>query len=252
MEKDLRRAIESQLLQVVYQPILHTESGALAGFEALCRWEVEPREFIPIAEESGLIVPLGRFMLHEAARRAAEWGACISVNVSPRELAHAGFTRLVEEALAESGARAADLRLDVLEPAPDQDSELVLRTLADLCTRVGVGAHLDGFGACAASLRFLQRFPGDAIKVDRRLVSAMVGDPGSDAIVRAIVALAHSLGLGVVGTGVESAEQLERLRLLGCELAQGFHLSAPLGAEAGAQLAAVRRPAGPCPAGPCP
>jgi diguanylate cyclase (GGDEF)-like protein len=250
LETDLRRAIEAGALQVHFQPIVRTTSGEVTGFEALCRWQVEPSEFVAVAEETGLIVPLGRFVLREAARRAAEWDACVCVNVSGRQLADPGFTRTVEEALADSGARPANLRLEVTESAMTQDREGALRTLADLRSRVGVRAQLDDFGTGASSLRFLHRFPGDALKIDRGLVIDMLTDPGSHEIVKAIVGLAHNLGMEVVGEGVETAEHLEKLRTLGCELAQGFHLSAPLTAEAAAHLLAPQRAAGLGPAAP--
>jgi diguanylate cyclase (GGDEF)-like protein len=250
LETDLRRAIEAGALQVHFQPIVRTTSGEVTGFEALCRWQVDPSEFVAVAEETGLIVPLGRFVLREAARRAAEWDACVCVNVSGRQLADPGFTRTVEEALADSGARPANLRLEVTESAMTQDREGALRTLADLRSRVGVRAQLDDFGTGASSLRFLHRFPGDALKIDRGLVIDMLTDPGSHEIVKAIVGLAHNLGMEVVGEGVETAEHLEKLRTLGCELAQGFHLSAPLTAEAAAHLLAPQRAAGLGPAAP--
>jgi EAL domain-containing protein (putative c-di-GMP-specific phosphodiesterase class I) len=132
-----------------------------------------------------------------------------------------------------------------------QDPDRALRVLADLRARVGVSAYLDDFGTGASSLRFLHRFPGDALKVDRGLVIDMLTDPGSHEIVKAIVGLAHNLGMEVVGEGVESGAHLEKLRVLGCELAQGFHLSAPLTAEAAAHLLQPQRAAaGPDPAAP--
>ena len=250
LETGLRLAIEGERLQVLFQPILQAATREIAGFEALCRWEVEPREFVPVAEETGLIVPLGVFVLREAARRAAEWGVCVSVNVSARQLAHPDFTAAVEDALRRSGARPADLRLEVTESAMSQDPEGAGRTLTDLRNRVGVTAHLDDFGTGASSLRFLHRFPGDALKIDRELVIDMLTDPGSHEIVKATVGLAHNLGMEVVGEGVETAAHLERLQLLGCEFAQGFHLSEPLTAEAAAALLAPERAAEPSPAAP--
>ena len=232
LETDLRRAIENEALQVLYQPIVRTVTGEVSGFEALCRWEVEPREFVTVAEETGLIVPLGRYVLREALRRAAQWNVCVSVNVSGRQLADGGFTAMVEQALLDRGAAPSNLRLEVTEPAMMQDPERALLVLADLRMRVGVSAYLDDFGTGASSLRFLHRFPGDALKIDRGLVIDMLTDPGSHEIVKAIAGLAHNLGMEVVGEGVESAAHLEKLRVLGCELAQGFHLSAPLTAEA--------------------
>ena len=244
LETDLRRAIEAETLQVLFQPIVRTDTGEIRAFEALCRWEVEPQEFVTVAEETGLIVPLGGFVLREAARRAAEWDTCVCVNVSARQLADREFTSSVEEALARSGAAPANLRLEVTESAMTQDPEGALRVLADLRTRVGVSAYVDDFGTGASSLRFLHRFPGDALKVDRGLVIDMLTDPGSHEIVKAIVGLAHNLGMEVVGEGVESAAHLDKLRVLGCELAQGFHLSPPLSAQAAAHRLAPRPTAG--------
>jgi diguanylate cyclase (GGDEF)-like protein len=250
LETDLRKAIESRSLQVMYQPIMWTATREIAGFEALCRWDVEPRDFVAIAEETGLIVPLGEFVLGEAARRAAEWGVCVSVNVSARQLADPGFPDAVAHALRASGARPEHLRLEVTESAMNADPEEARRTLAALRSRLGVTAHLDDFGTGASSLRFLHRFPGDALKIDRGLVIDMLTDPGSHEIVKAIVGLAHNLGMEVVAEGVETAEHLERLQLLGCELSQGFHLCAPLVAEAAARLLAPEAAAEPGPAAP--
>jgi EAL domain-containing protein (putative c-di-GMP-specific phosphodiesterase class I) len=250
LETDLRRAIEAETLQVLFQPILRSTTREITAFEALCRWEVEPSDFFGMAEETGLIVPLGRFVLAEAARRAAEWGVCVSVNVSARQLADPGLTASVEEALAESGARPEHLRLEVTESAMTLDQEGARRTLADLRRRLGVTAHLDDFGTGASSLRFLHRFPGDALKIDRGLVIDMLTDPGSHEIVKAIVGLAHNLGMEVVGEGVETAAHLDKLQVLGCELAQGFHLAPPMTADAAAELLAARRAAGTSPAAP--
>jgi diguanylate cyclase (GGDEF)-like protein len=250
LETDLRQAIENGTLQVLFQPILRTVTREVKAFEALCRWQVEPREFVAVAEETGLIIPLGRFVLREAAQRAAEWRTCVCVNVSARQLGHPGFVHMVEQALADTGARAADLRLEVTESAMTHDPETALRTLVDLRKRVGVSAYLDDFGTGASSLRFLHRFPGDALKIDRGLVIEMLTDTGSNEIVKAIVGLAHNLGMEVVGEGVETAEHLERLQMLGCELAQGFHLSEPLTAEAATDLLAPPRAAGADPAAP--
>jgi EAL domain-containing protein (putative c-di-GMP-specific phosphodiesterase class I) len=167
----------------------------------------------------------------------------VSVNVSARQLADPGFPAAVEAALAATGARPEHLRLEVTEAAMTQDPEGARRTLTDLRARLGVTAHLDDFGTGASSLRFLHRFPGDALKIDRGLVIDMLTDPGSHEIVKAIVGLAHNLGMEVVGEGVETAAHLEKLQVLGCELAQGFHLSAPLSADDAADL--LQRPAGP-------
>jgi EAL domain-containing protein (putative c-di-GMP-specific phosphodiesterase class I) len=161
--------------------------------------------------------------------------------VSARQLADQGFAGAVEQALRDSGARPEHLRLEVTESAMTQDPEGARRTLTALRSRLGVTAHLDDFGTGASSLRFLHRFPGDALKIDRGLVIDMLSDPGSHEIVKAIVGLAHNLGMEVVGEGVETTEHLEKLQVLGCELAQGFCLSPPLTAADAADLLAPPR-----------
>jgi diguanylate cyclase (GGDEF)-like protein len=239
-ETDLRRAIESGGVRVLFQPIFRAGTGELAGFEALCRWEVEPQDFVAIAEETGLIIPLGALVLREAAARAAAWGVTVAVNVSARQLADPGFSGLVAAALRETGAAPAHLRLEVTEAAMSQDPEGARRTLAGLRKRLRVTAHLDDFGTGPSSLGFLHRFPGDALKIDRSLVIPMLTDPGSGEIVKAIVALAHNLGMEVVAEGVETDAHRERLQLLGCEFLQGFLFSAPLTADAAAALLPAR------------
>jgi predicted signal transduction protein with EAL and GGDEF domain len=231
LEEDLRRAIEDETLELRYQPIVRTASGAVGGFEALWRWEVDASDLLRIAEASGLIAPLGRYVLREAARRAAEWDMVVSVNVSARQLRDESFPGALEAALAEAGATPDHLRLEVTERAIDQDAERTLGTLLDLRERLGVRTYLDDFGTGTSSLRFLHRFPGDALKIDCGLVRGMLSDPASEEIVKAVIGLAHSLGLEVVAVGAETAQHLERLAALGCEYAQGFHLAAPLSAD---------------------
>ena len=175
-------------------------------------------------------------MLREAAARAAAWGVTVAVNVSARQLADPGFPGLVADALRTTGARPEHLRLEVTESAMSQDPDGARRTLSDLRKRLGVTAHLDDFGTGLSSLGFLHRFPGHALKIDRSLVIPMLTDPGSGEIVKAIVALAHNLGMEVVAEGVETDAHRERLQLLGCEYLQGFLLAAPLTADAAAAL----------------
>ena len=240
METELRWAIENRALEVAYQPIVQAATGRIAGFEALCRWPdgaggfVEPSEFVPIAEETGLIVPLGRWVLQEAAGRLAAWrrtpagaGLTVGVNVSHRELADPGFVLALEEALSASQLDPRALRLEVSEHA----LEYAQRTLSQALERCGVRSHVDDFGTGASSLRLLHGFPGDAVKIHRALIAGMGRGPGAFEIVKALVGLAHSLGLEVIAEGVETATQLEHLQLLGCEFAQGFHVSAPLRPE---------------------
>jgi diguanylate cyclase (GGDEF)-like protein/PAS domain S-box-containing protein len=236
-ETELRKAIEERRLEVVYQPIVHTASGRIAGFEALCRWPVasggfvDPSEFLPIAEETGLVVPLGREVLQRATRQLAAWrrtpagaGLTVGVNVSHRELADPEFSLILEEALRTSELDPRALRLEVSEHA----LEHALRAVKQALETHGVRSHIDDFGTGSSSPRLLHDFPGDAVKIQRGLVAGMGREPGAFEIVRALVGLAHSLGLEVVAEGVETATQLDHLKLLGCEFAQGFHVSAPL------------------------
>ena len=244
METELRRAIEEQRLEVVYQPIVQAATGRIAGFEALTRWPdsnggfVEPSEFVPIAEETGLIVPLGRWILHAACAQLAQWrelpqgaGLIVSVNVSHRQLADPEFGLVLAEALAATGLDPQALRLEVKENALSREPDAVHRALEHAHAQHGVRSHIDDFGTGASSLRLLHGFPGDAVKIHRALVIGMGVEPGAFEIVKALVGLAHNLGLEVIAEGVETAAQLDHLKLLGCEFAQGFHVSAPLRPE---------------------
>jgi diguanylate cyclase (GGDEF)-like protein len=244
METELRRAIEEQRLEVVYQPIVQAATGRIAGFEALTRWPdsngsfVEPSEFVPIAEETGLIVPLGRWILNAACAQLAEWrelpqgaGLIVSVNVSHRQLADPEFGLILADALATSGLDPQALRLEVKENALSREPDAVHRALEHAHAEHGVRSHIDDFGTGASSLRLLHGFPGDAVKIHRALVIGMGVEPGAFEIVKALVGLAHNLGLEVIAEGVETAAQLDHLKLLGCEFAQGFHVSAPLRPE---------------------
>jgi diguanylate cyclase (GGDEF)-like protein/PAS domain S-box-containing protein len=244
LETDLRHAIESDALKVFYQPIVQAQTGRLVAFEALVRWaredgrHVEPAEFVPIAEETGLIVALGRRVLETACRTLAEWrtlpggeGLTVGVNVSHRQLSEPSFPAELEEVLAATGLDPRALRLEVREHDISRDTEATRRTLLHVLRTLGVRWQIDDFGTGASSLRLLHRFPGDAVKIFGPLVSGMGHDGGSFEIVKAIVELAHNLGLEVIAEGVETAGQLEHLRVLGCEFAQGFHVSAPLAAR---------------------
>ncbi len=243
MESDLRRAIEEDELEVHYQPLVQAATGRVVGFEALARWPgrdgapIDPAEFVPIAEETGLIVPLGRRMLETACRQLAEWrslpggsGLVVGVNVSHRQLSEPNFAVDLAAVLESSGLDPRALRLEVREHDLANDPEPTCRTLAHVLDALGVRWQIDDFGTGASSLRLLHRFPGDAVKIFGPLVSGMGRDGGSFEIVRAIVDLAHNLGLDVIAEGVETADQLDHLRILGCEFAQGYHIAPPLAA----------------------
>ena len=244
LETDLRRAIEAGELEVFYQPIVQAATGRIVGFEALSRWpggdgaQIDPADFVPIAEETGLIVALGRQVLETASRQIAEWrrlpggaGLTVGVNVSHRQLTEPGFATELAAVLSSSQLDPRALRLEVREHDLARDTEATRRMLAKVLDTLGVRWQIDDFGTGASSLRLLHRFPGDAVKIFGPLVSGMGREGGSFEIVKAIVALAHNLGLEVIAEGVETAEQLEHLRVLGCEFAQGFHVSAPLAAR---------------------
>jgi diguanylate cyclase (GGDEF)-like protein/PAS domain S-box-containing protein len=243
MESELRRAIEEQRLEVAYQPIVQAATGRIVGFEALCRWPehhgvVEPSEFVPIAEETGLIVPLGRWILRAACAQLATWrtmprgaGLTIGVNVSQRQLVDPEFGPMLEQVLEQTGLDPRALRLEIKENALSLEPEAVQRVLRHALETLGVRSHIDDFGTGASSLRLLHGFPGDAVKIHRALVIGMGREAGAFEIVKALVGLAHNLGLEVIAEGVETAAQLDHLKLLGCEFAQGFHVSAPLRPE---------------------
>jgi diguanylate cyclase (GGDEF)-like protein/PAS domain S-box-containing protein len=249
METALRHALEADALEVAYQPIVQSATGRIAGFEALVRWPDgqggfhAPDDFVPIAEETGLIVPLGNAVLREACAQLAAWralprgaGLTIGVNAAQRQLTEPGFADALAGALRDSGLDPAALRLEVRESELSRDPDALRRVLANLLDTHGVRSHIDDFGTAASSLQLLHRFPGDAVKIHRQLVIGMGHDAGAFEIVKALVGLAHNLGLEVIAEGVESTEQLDYLKVLGCEFVQGFAICAPLAPNDAAAL----------------
>jgi diguanylate cyclase (GGDEF)-like protein/PAS domain S-box-containing protein len=252
-EHDLRRAVDGHLIEVHYQPIVALRTGRIIGLEALARWpdgwdEVEPLEFIGIAEETGMIGELGLHVLRTALSSLASWrrsgllgeDAQMSVNVSGRQLSDPVFPRHVRVAVAAAGLPAGAVRLEITESTLMQDSERIQAILSEVC-ETGAGLHLDDFGTGYSSLARLHQFPVTALKIDRSFVSPIGngnGDGGSEVIVRSTVALAHSLGLAVIAEGIETSAQVERLRALGCEYGQGFLFSEALSAERTEELLA--------------
>ena len=243
-ENELRQAVDESLLGVHYQPIIDLSTGRIRALEALARWPaewppVEPREFIPIAEETGVIGPLGLHVLRTALQTIAGWchaglladDVCVSVNVSGRQLEDPQLPANVRAAIAAAGVPGEMLRLEITESTLMHDPERNQGIFSEVC-HSGVGLHLDDFGTGYSSLSALHRFPVDALKIDRSFVASIdEGQNGSDAIVRSTVALAHSLGLHVIAEGIETPEQLQRLRSLGCDYGQGFLFSKPLSAQ---------------------
>jgi len=240
LERELRDVIEKGTLRVGYQPIVQAATGRIVGFEALGRWaDGDPAEILALAEETGLSVPLGRHVLRAATARLAEWrglprgaGLTIGVNVTARMLGEPDFIAMLRRTLAETGLDPRALRLEVSEHALSRGraDEAARRVLEQALEQLDVRTHIDDFGTGASPLRLLHRFPGDAIKVSPALVAGIGHDAGAFEIVRAVVGLAHNLGLEVIAEGVSKREQLDYLKVLGCEFAQGDHISAPLSA----------------------
>jgi len=245
METELRVAIESDRLTLAYQPLVHLATGRVAGFEALARWTdedgqvVKPAEFIPVAEESGLIVQLGRWALERATRALAEWDRKtgialplgISVNLSPIQITRDDVAAAVSAALGASGIDGGRLTLELTESAIIQDPERAAQALKAL-KRFDVRIAMDDFGTGFTSLSSLQLLPIDALKIDQRFVGAMLADPDSAAIVDAILSLAKALGMETTAEGIENEELAARLTTLGCTYGQGFHYSEALGEDA--------------------
>ncbi len=237
LQQELRRALERGQFLLHYQPQLGLTRDAAAGVEALLRWRhptrglVPPGEFVPVAEASGLIMPLGAWVLREACRQAAAWrcqglALTVAVNVSPVQLRHPDLLDVVDEALAASGLEPGRLELVVTEGLLVESDGGVAARLAGLAAR-GVGLAIDDFGTGYSSLAYLKRLPARKIKVDRSFVRDIGADPEHEAVVRAIVSLGHALGKEVVAEGVETEAQLAFLRALGCDAAQGFLLARP-------------------------
>jgi diguanylate cyclase (GGDEF)-like protein len=240
LESDLRAAFERRQLVVYYQPIVALDAGHLCGFEALLRWNhpergvVGPDEFVPTAEETGLIVPIGRWVLQEACRQMRAWDAefpdtaslTINVNLSPRQCMEPGLVSDVAKVLSDTGLAPERLKLEITEGVVLEHSEAVVETLNEL-RALGVQLGLDDFGTGYSALTYLQHFPFQTLKIDRSFVDGMK-DGGNGEIIRAIVSLAAGLAMSVTAEGVETAEQVARLRELACESGQGYYFFKPL------------------------
>lgn len=234
LELDLRRALESNAFRLAYQPVYGLRGRALIGFEALLRWPdgwepKSPAEFIPVAEECGLIRPIGAWALSQACKTAADWKAPlkVAVNLSPVQFRSGNIVDTVKEALEASGLDPARLELEVTEGVWIQNTDVVLEQLEQL-RKMGVSIALDDFGTGYSSLAYLWRFPFDKVKIDRSLVSGMDVDLKAAAVVNTIIALGKSLDLTITAEGVETRAQAEALELAGCDQVQGFLFSRPL------------------------
>jgi len=235
---DLRRAIDSDQLVLWYQPQIHR--GQLFGAEALVRWQhpvrglLGPAAFIPLAEEAGLIVPLGDWVLEAACRQVAEWAGRrqlpeirVAVNISARQFRQTDFAAKVLDTIVRTGADPANLELELTESSLVNDVEAVVARMAELKAH-GLRFAVDDFGVGYSSLSYLQRLPLDKLKIDRSFVRDMLVDPGSSAIARAVISLSQALGLKVIAEGVDAEEQRAYLARLGCDAWQGFLFSEPL------------------------
>ena len=251
LEKDLSVALQEQQFFLLYQPIFDLASRELVGVEALIRWQhptrgvVAPDSFIPVAEESGLIVPIGRWVLDEACRQAAAWAERgipidVSVNVSAYQLGRRDFAEDVRRAIGRSGVEPSSLTLELTETT-------VMRHLPAACERLeevkalGVRVAIDDFGTGYASLSYLQRIPVDVLKVDKSFVAALSEGGQSRALLQAILGVGRALSLAVVAEGIEEPAQLSALEEIGCELAQGLFMAKPCRPEAIDNLLSSRR-----------
>jgi EAL domain-containing protein (putative c-di-GMP-specific phosphodiesterase class I) len=251
MEAELRAAVEADAGELVvhYQPIARFDTADVTGFEALVRWRhprrdlVSPTEFIPIAEETGLIVPLGAWVLRQACREARTFDdghVVVRVNVSARQLTDPGLADVVAEALADSGLPAERLCLEVTESVVMEDAERSIAALEAL-RALGVSVALDDFGTGYSSLSYLRRLPIDGLKIDRSFIRGLGHEAEDESIVASVIDLARSLGVEVTAEGVETAEQHERLRAGGCDTMQGFLFARPQpAADVAALMAGMR------------
>ena len=234
LEADLRQALAGGEFEVFYQPTLHLEGQRVSGFEALLRWHhprrglVPPTEFVPLAEELGLMVPISAWVMGQACADAATWPEAVkvAVNLSPMQFSNPGLTAAVQRALEGSSLPAHRLELEITESALLQDSKTVLATLHEL-RDLGIRTALDDFGTGYSSLSYLRSFPFDKLKIDQSFVREMTYRPGSLEIVKSVLELARKLGMATTAEGVETEEQLSQLRQVGCTEVQGFLFDHP-------------------------
>ncbi|RZK96937.1 MAG: EAL domain-containing protein, partial [Methylobacterium sp.] len=239
LELDIRQALGRREFSLHYQPQLNLENDRVTGCEALLRWThpergmVPPGEFISLAEEIGLIVPIGEWVIRQACRDAATWPSAINVavNVSPAQFKGDRLVEVIVSALASSGLAASRLEIEITEGVLLQENERTLRTLHRL-RALGIRVSMDDFGTGYSSLSYLRSFPFDKIKIDRSFVADITQKPDGDAVIRAIAGLGRSLGMTTVAEGVETEDQMRRIRAEGCTDVQGYLVSRPIPAEA--------------------
>jgi diguanylate cyclase (GGDEF)-like protein len=252
LEADLRHAIERDELRVVYQPILTLETGQIREVEALLRWVhpergvISPVQFIPIAEATGLIIPIGQWVLEQACHQARAWQLAyasdppliVSVNLSVRQFRHHGLADDIVRALREAELDPACLKLEITESVVMEEGEAAVKTLWIL-KELGVRLAVDDFGTGYSSLNYLLRFPVDTLKIDRAFITGLGSDVQSIAIVRSVIDMARGMNLAVTGEGIETLDQLSQLRELGCDQGQGYYFAHPLPGDAVSALLAA-------------
>jgi EAL domain-containing protein (putative c-di-GMP-specific phosphodiesterase class I) len=239
LESDLRQAVERHEFQVHYQPIVALDTGQLIGWEALVRWQhpqrgmISPARFIPAAEETGLIVPLGQWVLETACRQARTWvdligseALTISVNLSARQFQDPALIQTIAQAVERTRIPPHCLKLEITESAVMHDADAAEHTLREL-RRLGIQLAIDDFGTGYSSLAYLKRFQVDTLKIDKSFVDDIGHDAQDTAIVRSVVALAKTLELSVTAEGIETPTQRAQLRLLGCDFGQGYLFGRP-------------------------
>jgi predicted signal transduction protein with EAL and GGDEF domain len=254
IETELRRALDKDQLKLFYQPLIDLKSGEVAGFEALARWnhadrgDISPTEFIPVAEESGLILQLGRWAMDRAAQTLAEWDRTageklplyVGVNLSAIQVARDDIAGVVASALRSSGLTGDRLTLEITESSIIQDPARATRVF-DALKALDATVAMDDFGTGYSSLAYLQRLPIDVLKIDKSFVSGMMVDPDAVAIVRAVLSLAEALGMSTTAEGIETVELATTLATLGCASGQGYYFAKPLEADAAIEFWKSRR-----------
>ena len=253
LETDLRRAVERHEFRVYYQPIVSLGAGRITGLEALLRWQhpqlglIYPTDYLSVAEEIGLLIPIGQWVLREACRQLREWQTkfsttpplTVSVNLSSKQFLQSDLMKQIDEILKETGLDAKSLKLEITETVMMENTESATATLLQM-KALNIETYLDDFGTGYSSLSYLQRFPIDYLKIDSSFISRMSDSKEDLEVVRTILTLAHNLGRKVIAEGLETAEQLALLRSMKCEYGQGHYFSKPLECEAaGTLLAAV-------------
>jgi EAL domain-containing protein (putative c-di-GMP-specific phosphodiesterase class I) len=250
LETDLRKALEQGEFRVYYQPIVSLQTAKITGFEALTRWQrpegvLSPMEFIAVAEETGLIIPMNRQLLREACLHLQSWQSefpsspplSMSVNLTSKEFAQPDLVGEIRKSLDQTGLDPGCLQLEIIETIAMGDAEKSGYVLSQL-KALGVRLSIDDFGTGYSSLGRLRRIPVDTLKIDRSFISNMDSDPENREIVRTIIMLAHNLGLKVVAEGTETEEQVTQLKQLNCEMAQGYFFSRPADDQAMSKLLA--------------